>query len=39
MTQGHNDDLKIELLGIMGNIRIGKEWEEFCNQSFIEFLS
>lgn len=37
-TQSKNDELKIEIIGILANIRIGNEWEEFLNNSFLEFI-
>ena len=33
------DDLKIELIGLMANIRIGERWVDFFNNSFLDFIN
>eukprot|EP00828_Plagiopyla_frontata_P008499 TRINITY_DN1423_c0_g1_i1.p1 TRINITY_DN1423_c0_g1~~TRINITY_DN1423_c0_g1_i1.p1 ORF type:complete len:273 (+),score=63.42 TRINITY_DN1423_c0_g1_i1:203-1021(+) len=39
MTSGKNDELRIEIIGILANINYGKCWEETLNQAFLDFLS
>lgn len=35
-----NDDLKIQLIGIFANIKLGERWLDFLkNPAFIEFLN
>lgn len=31
LTEGKFDDLKIEIIGIIANIRYGDKWEEYLN--------
>jgi len=34
-----NDDLKVELIGILANIPLGKEWiEHLSNNQFMDFI-
>jgi len=32
------DDMKIEVIGILANVELGEKWVEFLNPTFIEFL-
>jgi NADH:ubiquinone oxidoreductase subunit E len=40
MSKNINDDLRIELIGILTNIQLGKEWiEHLKNSQFMEFIA
>lgn len=38
LTESKLDELKIELIGIMANVKMGAKWEEFLNPTMIEFI-
>lgn len=39
MVESKNDDLKIEVLGIFANIKLGDRWEDFLKKpKFIDYL-
>jgi len=40
MSKKVNDDLKVELIGILSTIQLGDEWaERLKNNNFMEFIS
>ena len=38
ITKGKNDDLRYELIGILGNLELKEKWEPFLKDSLIDFL-
>lgn len=39
MTKAKNEELLIEIIGIMSHIRIGDVWKDYLNNNFIDFLN
>ena len=38
MTKAKNEELLIEVLGLMANVKIGDSWKDFLNASFVDFI-
>jgi hypothetical protein len=38
ITKGKNDDLRYELIGILGGLDLKERWEPFLNNTLIDFI-
>ena len=36
---GKNDEIKLEVIGILANIKLEEKWFDYMNDFFIDFLS